>query len=188
MRQPSRHPGPPALPRPVLGRRAIVSSRQSRLDPDAAGMRTHSTYCTAPATRPSLGTTCANRRRFSPTPNFAASSTSPSPSRSYSSRSCTLYPTGNIRVTSSGGSLARFRQGALWLCHMALSIAPTSCPPPVTMTGPPVASIRTAAVRFRACSADSSLCRQGLCGHRGGARNRAKEAKISPESRFSTPL
>jgi len=82
MRQPSRHPGPPALPRPVLGRRAIVSSRQSRLDPDAAGMRTHSTYCTAPATRPSLGTTCANRRRFSPTPNFAASSTSPSPSRS----------------------------------------------------------------------------------------------------------
>jgi hypothetical protein len=32
MRQPSRHPGPPALPRPVLGRRAIVSSRQSRLD------------------------------------------------------------------------------------------------------------------------------------------------------------
>jgi S-adenosyl methyltransferase len=112
MRQPSRHPGPPALPRPVLGRRAIVSSRQSRLDPDAAGMRTHSTCCTAPATRPSLGTTCANRRRFSPTPNFAASSTSPSPSRSYSSRSCTLYPTGNIRVTSSGGSLARFPSGS----------------------------------------------------------------------------
>jgi hypothetical protein len=82
MRQPSRHPGPPALPRPVLGRGAIVSSRQSRLDPDAAGMRTHSTYCTAPATRPSPGTTCANQRRFSPTPNFAASSTSPSRSRS----------------------------------------------------------------------------------------------------------
>jgi hypothetical protein len=79
-----------------------------------------------------------------------------------------LYPTGNIRVTSSGGSLARFRQGALWLCQMALSMAPTSCPRPVTMTAPPVASIRTAAVRFRACSADSSLGRQGWCGHRGG--------------------
>jgi hypothetical protein len=40
MRQPSCHPVPPALLGPVLGRRAIVNSRQSRLDPDAAGMRT----------------------------------------------------------------------------------------------------------------------------------------------------